>query len=536
MASKKPLCHYSGYTKQIQPGDTFNAPDYLVVGSTVGSGNNVHINEKGSTGVWLQFSNDTTGHSLASGFHLGIGGAEDANVRNYSNTQMKFWTDNTHRMSITNTGDLSCLYNASIDGNLVVGGNMTVLGSMNVESSTLYEGSNQFGIVASDIQLLVGQITASGPFTANSVVYVNATGNNFMTNGVTADQWANDDEILAFKSTGDVDHAFTDKADSNTYGTFSKMSSVDGGLWMVGYSEGNSAIDIRSRVTTEVATKSTSSTAAIMLNAQKEAESSVAKMSANANLVGMRTHGSTVWLIDTEGDTWQSGKVVAPNASINSTMHVGGNATIFGNIQTDESIYLATSKTLNWRNSVDSAWHWAMQYATDILYINAHGGDMQFYLSGAQKMSLTDKNLNFPDTSMCINDLRITATSGDNTGAGMKSNMVAGESLVFGDFCYMKSDGKLGKADADAGTTTPTIAMALETIGNNASGDFLLDGFAFDTAWNWTVGSTLYTSVTAGDISHVIPSGSGDQVQVVGIAIHADRIRFSPSLVRVEVT
>ena len=56
-----------------------------------------------------------------------------------------------------------------------------------------------------------------------------------------------------------------------------------------------------------------------------------------------------------------------------------------------------------------------------------------------------------------------------------------------------------------------------------------------DDTWTWTVGGLIYVSTTTGTLTQTAPSGTGDQVQVVGYATHADRMYFNPSLVLVEV-
>ncbi len=108
-------------------------------------------------------------------------------------------------------------------------------------------------------------------------------------------------------------------------------------------------------------------------------------------------------------------------------------------------------------------------------------------------------------------------------------DMTAGENLVLGDAVYKKSDGKVWKSDADATTTMPVIALAAETVNADASGKFLLQGFVYKAAWNWTVGGIIYASITSGELSQTAPVGSGDQVQVVGIGETADIILFNPS-------
>ena len=142
------------------------------------------------------------------------------------------------------------------------------------------------------------------------------------------------------------------------------------------------------------------------------------------------------------------------------------------------------------------------------------------------------------DTSITARQL-ITIDStpdSDTTANGEKVTETAGENLAFGDVCYLKSDGKYWKTDADAAATMPGTLMALGTINADASGSFLRSGYARNDAWNWTVGGLLYAdTATAGGLTQTAPSGTGDQVQVIGVARSADIVDFRPSLVLVEV-
>lgn len=139
--------------------------------------------------------------------------------------------------------------------------------------------------------------------------------------------------------------------------------------------------------------------------------------------------------------------------------------------------------------------------------------------------------------------VELTAAPGsDHTVSGTVATMTAGENLAIGDVCYRKSDGKWWKADADAAASMPALAMATDTISADATGVFLLNGFIRDDTWNWTVGGLIYagsgatSSHTAGAINQAAPNGSGDQVQVIGIAYSADVIYFCPSLNTLELT
>lgn len=130
----------------------------------------------------------------------------------------------------------------------------------------------------------------------------------------------------------------------------------------------------------------------------------------------------------------------------------------------------------------------------------------------------------------------IQALTGDHSWSGITAVMTAGENLAIGDAVYAKSDGKMWKADADAAGTMPVVALATASISADATGEFLLLGFMRDDTWNWTLGGLLYGHTTPGNPTQTRPSGAGDQVQVIGIAITADILLFNPSYELVEIS
>ena len=133
-------------------------------------------------------------------------------------------------------------------------------------------------------------------------------------------------------------------------------------------------------------------------------------------------------------------------------------------------------------------------------------------------------------------DIIIDSTpDADHQVSGFTADLTAGENVAFGDVGYMKSDGKVWKSDANAASTMPALFMAIETILADASGKWLLLGYARDASWSWAVGGLIYASATAGALTQTAPSGTGDQVQVVGVATNSTRMFFNPSLVLVEI-
>jgi hypothetical protein len=286
-------------------------------------------------------------------------------------------------------------------------------------------------------------------------VMINETLNANMTIGLTINQGANDNEILAFKSS-DIGHGHTSWTETDTYASFLKRQSGAGGLRIYSMME-NAAYD-----------------------------QAFALYVAGGQATTVKTT-SAVGLID-----------------FFATQHDGAGS--LANIAADGNVF-----TIRIRRSGGSPC---------ILLLDEDG---DVYIDGTLR--------GFNDLRMEIED----SHDNDHEVSGVTADMTVGENVAFGDFLYMKSDGKLWKADADAAASGLICAMAAATISADASGEVLLHGFARDDTWAWTVGSRLYGSTTAGDVTHTAPSGSGDVVQCVGVACHADRIYFSPSMVLVEV-
>ena len=123
-----------------------------------------------------------------------------------------------------------------------------------------------------------------------------------------------------------------------------------------------------------------------------------------------------------------------------------------------------------------------------------------------------------------------TAPADDHSATGVKVVMTAGESLAFGDVVYFKSDGKVWKANSTSASEVPVMAMAISTATANNDVTVLLSGIARDDSWTWTVGGVVFLDIYDGSLSQTAPTGSGYTVQVLGVATHADRMYFSPSL------
>lgn len=138
-----------------------------------------------------------------------------------------------------------------------------------------------------------------------------------MTVGLTINQGANDDEILALKSS-DVGHGATTLAETDTYVAFSKAHATGGGLRIRGLTDADyiSPINLQA-IYGGVAdtTKSIAGTGALLFEIFKISGTGIGNVEADANLVAIRTRRGgateTAWILDEDGDTWQPGWVTS---------------------------------------------------------------------------------------------------------------------------------------------------------------------------------------------------------------------------------
>ena len=113
------------------------------------------------------------------------------------------------------------------------------------------------------------------------------------------------------------------------------------------------------------------------------------------------------------------------------------------------------------------------------------------------------------------------------------SVMPFGETVAdaYGLVFYLKSDGKLYRARADAAETArgPLFLCRAASVTANGYGDVLAMGLASKSTWNWTVGGELYLSpTTLGAMTQTKPDPATQIVRALGHAVSATTISFRP--------
>ena len=141
----------------------------------------------------------------------------------------------------------------------------------------------------------------------SGTLFINESANAKMTVGMTINQGASDDEILALKSS-DVAHALTTDYEADTYGSIKKAEATSGGLMIVGLKDGDGvaghALHLKG-ILDEVAadtTKSAAGIGVITLDGALEGTNVAVVCGANENLVVIRSLATTRFIFDQEGE------------------------------------------------------------------------------------------------------------------------------------------------------------------------------------------------------------------------------------------
>lgn len=137
-------------------------------------------------------------------------------------------------------------------------------------------------------------------------VYINETSNSFMHQGLTIQQGAYDNELLAGKSS-DIAHGVTGAAETDTYYYIQKISGANGGAYVMGITEDEIAQEIAGICTNQDNDKTNSENAIISLRGFTKSGTGVTTPSAQTNLVVIKAHATSVIIFDREGDMYYDG-------------------------------------------------------------------------------------------------------------------------------------------------------------------------------------------------------------------------------------
>lgn len=234
----------------------------------------------------------------------------------------------------------------------------------------------------------------------------------------------------------------------------------------------------------------------------------------------------------TSGTVSQTGAIIPVNSNETPPTWYWGTGTVSNHIVIGEyadrtydfAHALATNPTLFIHSANQSTAEWISA---------AHDQTNGVLATGAGGLSLAPASgeVIYPDAGKTVYDI---TPSSDLTATGdISSSTVDANATGVGAALYQASDGNWEEADADALATMPCRALALET--GTGTKKILRRGWIRKDAWSWTPGAPVYVDTTTGGLTQTKPSGTGDQVQIVGYAETADILDFNPSTVIVEV-
>jgi len=297
---------------------------------------NIHRGDSGA--AWLHFTNTTTGTTTNDGFNIGIESDESAVIKNDESTPMRFYTASTERFRVaadayalgigtTDVESWSASFAAIEFGQSAIWASNSG-SSLHMGANHYYDGSYKYKATGATSRQnfdssgnILWATAASG--TADSTItwsermrltnagmlLVGDTANANMTVGLTLNQGANDDEILAFKSS-DVAHGYTTGAETDTWFMARKSSGTAGGMEARVFME-NAAEQVAFRWDVFGGQASTTHSSAgrslIEFSAtQHNGSNSLSAITADGNVFGIRGNvaGSyrTLFLIDEDGD------------------------------------------------------------------------------------------------------------------------------------------------------------------------------------------------------------------------------------------
>ncbi len=140
------------------------------------------------------------------------------------------------------------------------------------------------------------------------IQHINDTANTKMTAGVNINQGANDDEIVALKSS-DVAHGITDIDETDTYGSVIKAAATTGGMAIRGLTEDKIGMLIQGFITTGDTVHSSSSIGAVTIDCYKKSGTGTTTLGDTENLVVFRNGTTARFAIVGNGEIYTNGSV-----------------------------------------------------------------------------------------------------------------------------------------------------------------------------------------------------------------------------------
>ena len=264
------------------------------------------------------------------------------------------------------------------------------------------------------------------------------------------------------------------------------------------------------------------------------------------------------------GDAWGDPVDASMIPDTDSTYNLGSAThkffALYGDNALFENIYAdSVSGLLNFKNGtgdnvgrIDGSSSNPVNYislvasdTTDPLQIEAVGTDTNIGIELVPKGSggvivsgdlhTDNKDITLGDATSDTSSIKLNDSAlADEKWSGTTIAATAGATLAVGDVCYLASSGKWVLVDGildgtDTGFDKKLGICVLASTDTNPT-EILLDGVIASAAFpTFTVGSAVYLSDTAGDLVVAQPSTTNFAIRIVGYAVSATVLHFSPS-------
>lgn len=199
-------------------------------------------------------------------------------------------------------GDIYAARDVTVGRNLIVAGDITLTDDMTLESLTLTGD-----LVVGDDATVTGDLAVTATSTLTGTAYIGDTANADVTLGLTINQGAADDQILALKSS-DVAHGVTLVAETDTYGAFMKNVATEGALRIVGLGEAQQGLKLYAIGTTADVTDAptTSSEAICEINTALANSTDVQASGATGNIFQVQNNGTNEFIVKGDGELYSN--------------------------------------------------------------------------------------------------------------------------------------------------------------------------------------------------------------------------------------
>ena len=277
---------------------------------------NVDINSGAIDGTIIGAASAAAGSFAAIvGTSLDLNGAADISGNLGLGTASPASQDSTQGIEISGTGFPFLQFTKTNAG---TGNTLGTIGFSRTNSDALAkigattDGATDSAYIFFQTQPASGAITERMRIDSGGKVFIGDTANANVTQGLTINQGANDDAIIALKSS-DIAHGLTGQAETDTFLNIQKSNATIGGVTYQAIAEDGATSIVVTHDTwggTADTTKSSSGNGLMTYNFREHnGSNAVANMAANSNLVAIKGYiGSslvTKFIFDVDGDSHQ---------------------------------------------------------------------------------------------------------------------------------------------------------------------------------------------------------------------------------------